>query len=311
MKEKIKLKTPVDNFYIFKSCSAGSTYPGIEVSIRYVLDKIGAHYTDDPRQSSCAGFAVYSGMMPFQTNLALNARNLSLASESVDRNVICICPASYSNIKYCLKLLSKDEKLEARTKGILENIGMSYDCSSHVFNVSDVFLARAKDIAKKAKYSLSGINAVTHHGCHYSKIFFEDVSPGTCEKPMVLDDIVKGFGGEVLDYTESFLCCGMGFHHSLIDREYPRALLKRKYASIAQAGPDVIITQCAGCSFNLDYYQESLSKELGIPLDIPVLHFSELEALLLGADPYDIGLDMHAVPVEPFLEKVGIEVAKK
>jgi heterodisulfide reductase subunit B len=304
------MKTPLDNFYLFKSCTAGSIYPGIEISIRYVLDSIGAHYIDDPRQSSCAGFAVYSGMMPFKTNLALNARNLSLASETADHNVLCTCPASYSNIKYCLKLLSKDEKLEAGTREVLGNIGMRYDCFSQVFNPSDVFLARSRDIAKKAKYSLSGINAITHHGCHYSKIFFEDVSPGTGEKPMVLDDIIKSFGGNVLDYAESFLCCGMGFHHTLVDRDYPRAVLRRKFTSIAGAEPDVIVTQCPGCTFNLDYYQESIAKELGIALDIPVLHFSELVALLLGADPYAIGLDMHVVPVEQFLEKIGIKGAK-
>jgi heterodisulfide reductase subunit B1 len=310
VKEKVKVKTPLDNFYLFKSCTAGALYPGIEISIRYVLDRIGAHYIDDPRQSSCTGFAVYSGLVPFQTNLALNARNLSLAAETADRNVLCTCPASYSNIKYCQKLISKDEKLEVHTREVLENIGMQYDCSSGVFNPSDVFLARSKDILRKAKYSLSGINAITHHGCHYSKIFFEDVSPGTGEKPMVLDDIVKGFGGNVIDYAEIFLCCGMGFHHTLVDREYPRAVLRRKFTSIAGAGPDIIITQCPGCTFNLDYYQESMAKELSISLDIPVLHFSELEALLLGANPEDIGLDMHAVPVEPLLEKIGIKGAE-
>jgi heterodisulfide reductase subunit B len=93
----------------------------------------------------------------------------------------------------------------------------------------------------------------------------------------------------------------MGFHYTMVDREYPRSLLKRKFASIAEAEPDLIITQCPGCTFNLDYYQETVR-----PPGIPVLYFSELAALALGADPYDIGLDMHAVPVEPLLEKIGI-----
>lgn len=311
MKEKTKLKTPLDNFYLFKSCFAGSYYPGIETSIRYVLDQIEASYTDDPRQSSCSGFAVYSGMIPFDTNLALNARNLSLASETDDRNVICTCPACYGNIKYCVKLLTKEEQLEASTRSVLDQIGIHYDLSPMVSHTSDVFLARLNDIRSKAIHSLSGVKAVTHHGCHYSKIFFDDVTSGTSEKPTVLDDLIKGLGCEVLDYTESFLCCGMGFHHTLLDREYPRAILKRKFASIAEVQPDVIVTQCPGCTFNLDYYQESIANELGIQLDIPVLYFSELMALLLGADPYDIGLDMHAVPVEPFLDKLGIKVVKK
>ena len=46
---------------------------------------------------------------------------------------------------------------------------------------------------------------------------------------------------------------------------------------------------------------------MGVEMDIPVLYVTELVALMMGADPYDVvGLDMHAVPVEPLLERMGI-----
>jgi heterodisulfide reductase subunit B len=186
----------------------------------------------------------------------------------------------------------------------LKKVGRKMDISPTIHHVSDVFLARLDDIRAKAIHSFKGIRAVTHHGCHYSKIFYRDVASGSFEKPEVLDDIARAFGCDVLDYGERSLCCGMGFHYTMIDREYPRSILKRKFASIREAMPDLIITQCPGCTFNLDYYQETLEEAVG-PLDIPVLYFSELAALALGADPRDIGLDMHAVPVEPLLEKLG------
>ncbi len=188
---------------------------------------------------------------------------------------------------------------------------MSMDCSPSVTHASDVFRACLGRIKPLAVRSLSGVRAVTHHGCHYYKIFFADTSPGNYERPTVLDDLLKAFDCEVPEYTERGLCCGRGFHGTMLDQEYTLSTLRRKFASIARAKPDVIVTQCPGCTFNLDYYQESLAAELGMPLDIPVLYFSELLALLLGADPYEIGLDMHAVPVEPFLEKIGIRGMKK
>ncbi len=304
------ISAPLNNYYLFKSCTAGSVYPGIELSIKYILDAINADYTDDPRQSSCTGFGVHLGVVPIETDMALNARNLSLAAETDNKNVTCICPMSYNNMKHCQKLISKEKKLEKQFKSILEDMGRKYDCTPEVSHISDVFLARRKDIAEKAIYSLSGVKAVTHHGCHYSKFFFKDVTSGTFENPTVLDEILKVMGCEVYDYSEQFLCCGGGLHRSVIDREYPRWILKRKMASIAEVMPDVIVTQCPGCTFNLEYYQESLMEELNMPRRIPVLYISELFALLLGAEPEEMGIDMHAVPVEHFLEKFSIGAEK-
>ncbi|AFD00222.1 Heterodisulfide reductase, subunit B [Methanocella conradii HZ254] len=296
---------PEDNYYLFKSCVTCSIYPGIEKSIRFVLDKIGASYTDDPRHSSCTGFGYHAGVVPLKTCLALNARNFSLAAESRDSHIACTCPTSYGTLKECKDILSRDPSQREYVEEALKKVGRNLDLSPSIHHVSEVFLARLEGIRSKAVRDLSGVRAVTHHGCHYSKIYCGDVASGDFERPTVLDDIAKALGCSVLDYNERSLCCGMGFHYTLVDREYPRSVLKRKLASIKEAGPDVIITQCPGCTFNLDYYQENLSNALG-PLDIPVMYFSELVAVALGADPYDIGLDMHAVPVEPLLERLGI-----
>ena len=110
------------------------------------------------------------------------------------------------------------------------------------------------------------------------------------------------FRCEVVDYAEQFLCCGGGLHQTVIEREYPREILRRKLGSIASVKPDIIITQCPGCTFNLEYYQESLIDESIIQQEIPVLYIAEIVAILLGATPEEIGIDMHAVDVEPFLK---------
>jgi len=39
---------------------------------------------------------------------------------------------------------------------------------------------------------------------------------------------------------------------------------------------------------------------------IPVLTYEEIAGLLLGNDPWDIGLQTHQVSVEPVLNKLGI-----
>lgn len=295
MTEKEATPTPLDNYYLFKSCVAGSIYPGIEISVRYILDAINASYTDDPHQSSCTGYAVHQGIIPLETSIAINARNMALASVAENSNITCTCPTTYFNLKHSHKLLSKDPELESRIKTIMKEIDKPYVFTPDVHHVMDVFLARGDDICTKSIYSLSNIKAVTHHGCHYSKFFYEEIKAGNLENPRVLDEILKLFGCEVRDYSEDFLCCGSGLGHN---QEYSQKTFDRKIKSIKSVNPDLIVTMCPQCTFTLDYYQgEDDSSD-----KIPVIYISELLAILLGAEPQDVGLDMHMVPLEPFLK---------
>jgi heterodisulfide reductase subunit B len=75
--------------------------------------------------------------------------------------------------------------------------------------------------------------------------------------------------------------------------------------------PDLIIANCPGCTFFLDRWQYVIAElesqtygENGY--GIPVLTYEELAGLLLGYDPWDIGLQTHQVAVEPLLNKLGI-----
>ena len=75
--------------------------------------------------------------------------------------------------------------------------------------------------------------------------------------------------------------------------------------------PDLIITNCPGCPMFLDKWQYAISQITGKTygkngLGIPVFTFEEVAGLVLGYDPWDIGLQVHQVNVEPVLDKMGI-----
>ena len=40
---------------------------------------------------------------------------------------------------------------------------------------------------------------------------------------------------------------------------------------------------------------------------IPVLTYEEMAGLVLGYDPWELGMQMHQVDVEPLLDKMGVE----
>jgi heterodisulfide reductase subunit B len=62
----------------------------------------------------------------------------------------------------------------------------------------------------------------------------------------------------------------------------------------------------------LDKWQYTIAEMEGITYGqrgcgIPVLTYEEMAGLVLGYDPWELGMQMHAVDVEPLLNKMGVE----
>ena len=62
----------------------------------------------------------------------------------------------------------------------------------------------------------------------------------------------------------------------------------------------------------LDRWQYAISEMEGKTYDkdgfgIPVFTYEEVAGLVMGYDPWDMGLQLHQVSVEPLLDKIGIE----
>ncbi|MGZ7166795.1 MAG: heterodisulfide reductase-related iron-sulfur binding cluster [Halobacteriota archaeon] len=291
-----------ERLYLFKSCVAGTFYPGIERSFRFILNSLNVDYFDDPSQSSCTGFGVHCGMMPPQTNLCLNARNLTLASESGYANVVCTCPTSYANLKECVNELSNASS-RATVNDVLKQVGLEYKGGVTVYHAAEVLYVIKDSLAERAKSSLSQLKVATHHGCHYTKVFYDQVIGGLWEYPHLLDDICSSFSATLVDYSERSLCCGMGFSNLMSANDYTALTSLRKLESILADKPDVIVTMCAGCQLTLDRFQKKYEHRL--EHTAPVLNVSQLVAILLGADKTkDACLQFGAINTSPLINKL-------
>ncbi len=152
-----------------------------------------------------------------------------------------------------------------------------------------------------------------HIGCHYAKIFPQE-GIGGAEYPYVLAGLIDEWGGSQIDYPERRHCCGFGFRQYLLksNRSYSITNSKKKFDSMLPFKPDLIIANCPGCTFFLDRWQYVIAEMEGKTYGedgygIPVLTYEELAGLLLGYNPWDIGLQIHQVSVEPLLDKLGID----
>jgi heterodisulfide reductase subunit B len=156
------------------------------------------------------------------------------------------------------------------------------------------------------------LRGVEHIGCHYAKIFPKH-GVGNAEFPYVLAGMIEAWGGEVVDYPERRHCCGFGFRQYLVqeNRGYSIANSKKKFESMEPYEPDFIVANCPGCTMFLDKWQYTIAEMEHKTYDkegygIPVLSYEELAGLLLGYDPWVLGLQMHQVQCERLMDKIGI-----
>ena len=192
-------------------------------------------------------------------------------------------------------------------------------------HASDIMYKYRFDISERAKYPLINVKTseplkvVEHIGCHYSKMY-PSKSVGGAEYPHVLSGLVEALGGQIIDYPERRHCCGFGFRQYLVkaNRGYSVTNTYKKFESMEPFQPDLIITNCPGCPYFLDRWQYVISEMEGKTYGqdghgIPVFTYEEVAGLVLGYDPWDLGLQVHQVSVEPLLDKMGIpyDPAKK
>ena len=76
--------------------------------------------------------------------------------------------------------------------------------------------------------------------------------------------------------------------------------------------PDFIVANCPGCTYFLDRWQYVIAEMTGKTYGndgygIPVLTYEEMAGLVLGIDPWDLGMQLHQVSVESLLDKIGVD----
>ena len=310
-----------DRYYYARSCIRQNFFPGSEKAFLDILhNDLGRDVLDDPLHSSCTGIGYHSDIVPLETIMTVVARQFALMTEAGYENFISSCITSFGVYTEVLATWNEFPETEERTREyLLKATGREFRKPKSLAHTSDIVFHFRNEIAARAKRRL--VNAVTgeplrvveHIGCHYAKIFPKSGIGGS-EFPYVLAGMIESWGGEVVDYPERRHCCGFGFRNYLVmaNRGYSVANSKKKFESMAPYKPDFIVANCPGCAMFLDRWQYTISEMEGTfygqqGRGIPVLTYEELAGLVLGYDPWQLGMQMHQVAVEPLLDKMGIE----
>jgi len=310
-----------DHYYFARSCIRQNFFPAAEeLFLKIVGQELGKDIYDDPRQTTCTGIAYHSGIVPMKTTMTVVARQFALMTEAGYENFVCSCVTSFGIYTEMLETWKHFPEKEQETRDALKRAtGMTFKIPKNLVHCSDLVYKFRKEIAAKTKFRLINkqtgepLQVVDHIGCHYAKIFPKK-GIGGAEFPYVLAGMIDEWGGAQVDYPERRHCCGFGFRQYLLksNRGYSVSNSKKKFDSMEPFHPDLIIANCPGCTFFLDRWQYVISEMEGKiygqnGYGIPVLTYEELAGLLLGYNPWDMGLQVHQVAVEPLLNKLGIE----
>ena len=310
-----------DRYYFARSCIRQNIFPAAEnLYINILRDILGKDIFDDIKQTTCTGIAYHSGLIPMETIMTVVARQFSLMNEAGYENFVVSCVTSFGIYVEMLETWKHFPETEEKTReALMRATGRTFEIPKNLVHASDVIYKFREKIGAKTKYKLVNaktgepLKVVDHIGCHYAKIF-PSLGIGGAEYPYVLAGLIDKWGGQQVDYPERRHCCGFGFRQYLLksNRSYSVTNSKKKFDSMLPFKPDLIIANCPGCTFFLDRWQYVIAELVGKTYGengygIPVLTYEEIAGLLLGYDPWDIGLQTHQVAVEPLLKKLGIE----
>src|SRR5512145_832576 len=309
-----------DNYFYARSCIRQNFFPASEKTfLRILRDELKKDIFDDPRHTTCTGIVYHTDLVPMDTTMTVIARQFALMTEAGYRNYIASCITSFGLYTEILETWEHFPEIETKAREMLwKATKREFKKPENLAHASDIIYKFRNEINAKSKYRLINhktgepLRVVEHIGCHYSKMF-PHKGVGGAEYPYVLVGMIEAFGGEVIDYPERRHCCGFGFRQYVVkaNRGFSAASSKKKFESMAPYKPDFILTNCPGCPYFLDRWQYAISEMEGTTYGdnghgIPVLTYEELAGIILGYDPWDLGLQTHQVAVEPLLYKLGI-----
>ena len=311
---------PDDHWSYVRSGIRQNFFPASEkYFLKICRDMLGRDIYESEHHTTCAGIAYHCDTIPQETAMTVVARQFALMTEAGYDNLVTSCITSFGNYVEILETWREFPELEEKIREHLwKACRREFNKPKNVAHASDLVYKLRGEIAERARFQLvhratgEPLRIVEHIGCHYSKMF-PHKGVGGAEYPCVLSGMAEAWGGQVIDYPERRHCCGFGFRQYFVkaNRGYSLSNTHKKFESMEPYHPDMIITNCPGCPYFLDRWQYVISEMNGKTYGqngygIPALTYEELAGLVLGVDPWDLGLQVHQVAVEPLLDKIGI-----
>jgi heterodisulfide reductase subunit B len=272
----------------FPGCSMATSAKESNLSLMEVTSRLGLKLIELEDWNCCGSSSAHS--LDQELAFHLTSRNLSLADPG--RPLMIMCPTCLHRHQLAHKRIKEDPEFRAQEE---KRWGRPISPELKIFHffevLSNVELSR---LEKAIVQKLNGLKFVPYYGCMLAR-------PPALRRErnyhQLMEKILSGFGAEPLPWAYSARCCGTFLAAARPDVATP--LVNRIIEGAKKAGAECIITACAMCQLNLEI-------RCSLDTNVPVLHLSEILALVLGAENHRDWFKRHLVDPCPVLKEKGL-----
>lgn len=276
----------------YPGCSLESTSKAYDESLRKVFELLKLELSELP-DWNCCGATMY---MSVDENLAcsISARNLALA-EPLHHDVVAPCSSCFTILSKTHRLMKESAEVRDQVDHALKPFGLSYNLTLRIRHPLDVLVndVGIELIKLEAKRDLDGLRVANYYGC---QIVRPERGFDDRENPTAMDHLFEALGALNVPFPMKVRCCG-----GMLMTTYPKIalkLVKEVLESAQENDAECIVTTCPLCQINLEAYQGKINAMFGTKFNIPVLFFTQLLGLALGAEPTELGLQRQLIPFD-------------
>ena len=284
------------NYTYFPGCSLESTAYDYDASARAVMKALDSELVELPDWNCCGatGAEVVSHLL----SIALPARNLAKAQQIGDQ-IVTTCSSCYFNLFRVNAHLAADPELQRELETVLGEVGLHYEGKLRVRHLLELLVTDigVKAIVQRAQRRLGGIRVAPYYGCLVVRPYAEFDGP---DLPTSMDRLLTALGATVVPYVMKTRCCGGVLMTT--QKNIGLKLVGDILSPIRDV--DCVVTVCPLCQLNLEAYQREVGGQLGAPVHIPILYFTQLIGLAFGLPEEDLKLKASLVGTQKFMKRL-------
>lgn len=289
----------VNKYIYFWGCQVPARFPFIEKATRLVLDKLGLE-AQDIADFTCCPERYMAQSMGTETWLLTAIRNLAVAETAGGDVIITPCNGCYATFRSAAHELRVNNPLAIKINKTLAKDNLNYEGRIKIRHILELF---SEDIggdtlARRLETPLWGMRIAVHYGCHLLRpgeaVGFDDP-----QNPTKFETLIRALGAECVDYSSKLLCCGESLGRGAEPKQ-AMDMARQKLLELHGLNVDAICVSCPACFLQYDT-QQFLMQRQGDEFNMPVFHYTELLGLALGLAPSDMGLNMHRIKADNFL----------
>ena len=284
----------------FPGCSANTTGKSFTQATNYVAERIGFELVEIPDWNCCGTSA--AALTSPELEVALPARSLALSEQAFpELDVVASCAGCYRSLRTSLTYARESQE---NLDHLRELIALPYDARANVLTLLEAFAdddVRAA-ISERVTRKLRCLKVACYYGCAMVRpadvCAFDDE-----ENPQSMDDLMRLVGAEPVEWAFKTECCGAA--QQMVIPKQAKPMVERIFENAQANGADCIVTSCPLCMLNLDMREAEINRARVArgeePFDIPCYYFTELIGLAFGAEPDEVGIDLHFHPAKSLL----------